>query len=135
MAQFQMDGLDDLMSQLESMADMTERAPRMIDAAAPILVKNLKKNIGAAVSLEYSTGELAASVKATNAKINQYGCFAAISVSGKDHKGVRNAEKLAYMEYGTSKQLPHPVLQKSVNESETHVLEKMQEVFNAEVGE
>ena len=42
-------------------------------------------------------------------------------------------KKMVYMEYGTSKQDPTPVLTKAIKDSESAVLNKMQEVFNREV--
>ena len=37
------------------------------------------------------------------------------------------------LEFGTSKQPPTPFLQSAVNDAESEVLNKMQEVFNREV--
>lgn len=42
-------------------------------------------------------------------------------------------EKMVYMEYGARNSTAHPVLSKAINDSESAVLEKMQEVFNREV--
>ena len=53
--------------------------------------------------------------------------------TGRDEKGVRNMEKMVYMEYGTSKQEATPVLSPAVRKAEDPVTEKMQEVFNREV--
>lgn len=139
MARVQLDGLDDLMEELEKYSDIGKVAPKMIDSATPILEKNIKKNIQQAANRGYATGELAESVKATEAKQNNYGYFAAVGVTGTDSRGVRNGEKMAYLEYGTMKDgkqrtAPHPVMQRSINESETPCLEKMQQVFDMEVG-
>ncbi len=139
MAKFEISGLDMLIEELEKLADLTQVAPKMVDAATPILVKNLKNNIQTAVGSGYATGALVESVHATDAKMNQYGCFAAVGPTGTDAKGVRNAEKLAYLEYGTSQngkrhQSPRPVMARTLHESEDAVLKKMQEVFDAEVG-
>jgi HK97 gp10 family phage protein len=122
------------MNQLEKMSDVSVVAPKMIDAATPIVANNLAKNIRAATNRGYSKGNLAKSVHATKAKMNNYGFFAAVGVIGKDEKGIRNAEKLAYMEYGTSKQAAHPVMKKTINESEADCIDKMQSVFNQEAG-
>lgn len=43
-------------------------------------------------------------------------------------------EKAVYMEFGTSKQAATPIISPAVRESEAAVLEKMQEVFDREVG-
>lgn len=134
MARFEMDGMDELMEELEAMADLSEIAPKMINAATPTVVENLSKNIHSAADRGYATGELESAVHATKAKQNNYGYFAAVGVTGTDSKGMRNGEKMAYLEYGTSKQEAHPVMAKTVNESEDTCIEKMQEIFNREVG-
>lgn len=133
MARFEMNGMDELINQLENMADLSETALKMIDAATPTIEKNLAKNIHAAANRGYATGELEKSVHSTKAKQNNYGYFAAVGVIGTDSKGVRNGEKLAYLEYGTTTQDAHPVMAKTVNESEKECIEKMQEVFEQEV--
>ena len=53
---------------------------------------------------------------------------------GKDRKGVRNNEKLAYLNYGTSKQGAKPVVGKAVKNAEGKCLEIMQEKFNEVTG-
>lgn len=131
MANFHLEGIDGLVQQLENLADLSELAPKMIDAAKPTVAESLKKNIRIAADRGYATGELAESVTATKTRLNNYGYFASVLVSGTDTKGVRNGEKLAYLEYGTSTQTAHPVMQKTVNESEQGAIQKMQDVFNA----
>lgn len=133
MARFEMEGIDELIKQLESMEDMSDTALKMIDAVTPVVEKNLAKNIHAAANRGYATGELEKSVHSTKAKQNNHGYFAAVGVIGTDSKGVRNGEKLAYLEYGTSTQDAHPVMAKTVNESEKECMETMQQVFDQEV--
>ena len=53
----------------------------------------------------------------------------AVRPVGTDSKGVRNAEKMGYKEYGTSKQPAKPVLKKAVKKSEKECLEIMQKAF------
>jgi hypothetical protein len=43
-------------------------------------------------------------------------------------------EKLAWLEYGTKKQTPTPILTKAIKDSQSAVEKKMQEVFEREVG-
>lgn len=131
-----MNGIDDIMRQLEGLADATDEvAAKMINTATPILEKNLSKNVQAAANRGYATGQLAASVKATKARANEYGCYAVVTAQGKNTRGVRNAEELAYLEYGTPRgQVAHPVIQKSINESESECLKVMQQVFEQETG-
>ncbi len=46
---------------------------------------------------------------------------------------MRNAEKLVYMEYGTSTEPPTPVLTKALKDAEPAVTAKMQDIYNQEV--
>jgi len=95
----------------------------------PILERNLKKEL----SKHRRTGDMLDSVKKTKAgRSPKGGYFAVIRPTGKDSKGVRNMEKLAHAEYGTSKQSPTPILTKAINDSKPAVLHKMQEVFEKE---
>lgn len=132
MADFEFKGIDDFIEELKQLENLEEIAPKMIDEATPIVKKNMKKYIHEAANRGYATGTLENAVNATKAKVNNYGYFAAVLVRGKDEKGVRNAEKLAYLEYGTGKQTAHPIMEKVVNDSEDDVIKKMQEVFDRE---
>jgi HK97 gp10 family phage protein len=131
-----MNGVDDLMKQLERLEKSTEEiAEKMVDSGKQILEKNVTKNVQTAANRGYATGELAESIKAGKTSHNEHGCYSVIRPTGKDSKGVRNGEKLAYLEYGVpGKQAPHPVLTKSVNESETDCLKEMQRIFDRETG-
>lgn len=134
MARFEVEGIDDIMKELETLGDIDAVAPKMINAAAPVLIKSMKKNISKATNRGYATGELEASIRATNARQNIYGYFSAVGPTGSDSKGVRNAEKMVYLEYGVSgKQEAHPVMAKTLHESEEEVIDVMQSIFNAEV--
>lgn len=136
MAKFTMHGTDDFISQLEALSSGIGRVQeKMINGAAPILKDAMSDNIRAAADRGYATGALASSVRATKAKKNNYGYFAAVRVTGKDKKGVRNGEKLAYLEYGVEGgQQAHPVMAKTMRQSEEAVVRKMQEVFDQETG-
>lgn len=127
---FQTMGFDELEKELNKIADGERIACEAIDTAAPTLEKTLKNEIKSVTTQEYSTGDLAKSIKATKAKVNRYGCFAAVKPTGTDSKGVRNGEKMAYMEYGTSKQEPKPVLRKVINKSEKECLDIMQRKYD-----
>lgn len=116
-------------------------AIKAVNAAAPVIEKNMKAEIASAANRvdgkgrPYSTGELAASVSATDARENAYGVFSAVRPTGKDKKGTRNAEKMAYLEYGvaTHGQEPHPIRQKVIRQSEEKCLKIMKEVIDSEV--
>ncbi len=120
----------DFIKQLGRLADVDRIAPQMIDEAIPILESNVKVE----VAKHKRTGALANSVKKTKAKKNKYGYYASVRPTGKDKKGVRNMEKMVYLEYGTKKQPARPTLTKAIKDSESAVLDKMQEVFSREVG-
>lgn len=124
-------GFEDLEKQLAAMGNIADdTADEMIDSATPILKKELKKCIRQVTTEEYSTGELEKSIIATKSKVNGYGHFAAVMPTGKDAKGVRNGEKMAYLEYGTSKQNAKPVLGKAIAKAEPECEKAMQEKFN-----
>jgi hypothetical protein len=126
---FQFDA--DLTRQLERLANFDEIAPKVIDGAIPVLETKVK----AEASKHRLTGDMLNSIKATKASKNEYGWFATVRPTGKDRNGVRNMEKLAHAEYGTSKQVATPILTKAINDAQQEVTEKMQEIFNQEVGE
>lgn len=129
MARFNATGIDDLMKDL-SQLDVDRIAPIMLEEAAPVLEENVKRH----TALHRDTGALQKSVKRTKAKRGKDGYSIVIRPTGTDEKGVRNMEKAAYLEYGTSKQRATPVLSPAARESETTVCNKMQEVFEREIG-
>lgn len=128
MANFSMQGIDDLMAGLSSM-EFDEIAPAMLEEAAPIVERAVKSR---ALSHK-DTGAMAESIKPIKASQTGDGYSITVRPTGKDKKGVRNMEKAAYLEYGTSKQAATPVLSPAVRESEEKVTQKMQEVFDKEV--
>lgn len=146
MAKFTFNIDPDFVKSLGRMADVEEYAPKMIDEAIPILEKNFK-----AEALKHrDTGDMVQSIKSTKAGKSKYGGYYAVTRptgyasrgwkysrtkknAGKQEK-LLNMEKLVYLEYGTSDQPATPILTKAINDSEKPVMEKMQEVFNREVG-
>ena len=120
----------EFIKQLGKLADVERVAPKMIDEAMPILEANVKKELGN----HRRTGDMIDSVKKTKAgKSKRGGYYSVVRPTGKDRNGVRNMEKLAHAEYGTSKQPATPILTKAIKDSEAEVLQKMQEVFEREV--
>ena len=131
MGKFDFNIPDDFIKQLGKLADVDRIAPQMIDEAIPILERNVKQE-----SVKHKvSGDMYKSIKATKTGKNKYGYYAAVRPTGSDSKGVRNMEKMVYLEYGTSAQPATPVLTKAIKDSENAVMEKMQEVFDREVGE
>ena len=55
-----------------------------------------------------------------------YGHYVMVTAEGKDKKGVRNNEKLAYLNYGTQKQQARPVISPAIKSSESDCLKIMQ---------
>lgn len=134
MARLEVSGFDEFLSDLDDLVDnLDEIIDDCLDEAAPTLVESLKSEIEKAADRGYATGELAASIVPTRAKANAYGHFAAIRPVGEDERGVRNGEKLAYLEYGTSKQQPHPVMQKALKKAEPQTIETIQKRFEEHV--
>ena len=130
MAKFSFVVPPDFEKQLGALADVDRIAPKMLEAAEPILTRNIKKELLA----HRRTAALEKSVKKTKTRRDKYGAWEIIiRPTGKDEKGVRNMEKLAYIEYGTTKQTPTPILTKALKDSEAAVLAKMQAVYNEEI--
>lgn len=130
MAKFDFEIDPEFIKHLGRLADVDRIAPQMIDEAMPILERNVK----AEVSKHVVSGDLLRSIKITKAKKTKGGgYYACVRPTGKDKKGVRNMEKMVYLEYGTSQQSPTPTLTKAIKDSESAVLKKMQEVFEREV--
>lgn len=128
MAKFEVHGIDDFMKAL-SQIDLDRIAPKMLEESVPIL----EKSIRSAAEKHKDTGAMAGSIKATGASVNERGHYICVRPTGRDEKGVRNMEKMVYMEYGTSKQDATPVLSPAVRKAEDRVTEKMREVFSREV--
>ncbi len=131
---FTMDGIDDLIRQLEASGNIENIAPMMIEESIPILEEELKKVVQQEADRGYATGELVRSIKKSRSMRNEYGYFGIVRPTGKDSNGVRNMEKLAYLHYGTAKQPARPVVNKAVFHVERRVIDKMQEVYNREAG-
>ncbi len=135
MAKFSGKGIDNLINKLNRLGnEADEIAKEAIDAASPTLEQTFKQCISEVTNRvdpngkPYSTGELSDSIEATPAVTNAYGNYAAVRPTGVDSKGMRNGEKMAYLEYGTSKQAPRPCIKKAVNRSKKKCMEQMQRV-------
>ncbi len=127
MARFDIEGIDDLMNELNYL-DVERIAPMMLEEAEPILKKEVVKQ----VEKHKDTGDLVKYIKTTGAERTKNGYYLAVRPTGKDRKGVRNMEKLAYLEYGTGREAARPVLTKAVHAAEDEVIKKMQEVYDRE---
>lgn len=120
-------GLKELISSLSSV-DISVIAPDALEAAAPIV----KSKMIALARQHSRTGAMVRSIKTGKAKIqkDEYTIFTGPSGTDPD-TGVRNMEKLAYLEYGVrGKQVATPVILPTVRSTRDEVLAKMQEIFN-----
>ena len=117
--------LTELISDLTSL-DVDMMTDEMIRAAEPVMVESLTRH---ARKHKYS-GSMIKSIKSTGIKRNKNGKYLVVRPTGKDKDGVRNMEKMAYLEYGTIKQKATPVLTPAVREAEHQIESKMNEIFN-----
>lgn len=131
MAKFEFQMPDDFIKQLGKLADVDRLAPKMLEGAAPILVRTLKAKV--ANTQQSELGDMYKSIKMSKTYSNKNGHFLVVRPTGKDKYGKRNMDKFAYMEFGTSKQPARPMMQAAINDAKTEVLDKMQEIFNEEV--
>lgn len=129
MAEMNINFPDDLIKTLNELGQIENHAPKIIDAAIPILERSVRSAV-ASNKGDYTTGALARSIKATKARINKYGCYAAVRPTGTDEKGISNMQKLVEKELGNSRQQARPVVDAATNAVEGEVLEIMQEEFN-----
>ncbi len=129
---------DSLLKMLsENLSKVDEIAPKMLEEAAPIVVDAMKRKA------PVSTGKMRDGIKAQKPTKTKSGAHVLpIVFTGsetrktKDGKSTKipNAIKAAVTEYGKSNQEAQPFIRPAVAETEKEVVEKMQEVFNREVG-
>ena len=136
MARFNIDAdFDDFSNALNSV-DFAYIAPKALKNSAPItervLIEKSRAHIG-------ETGRMHASIKTYKVKKKGDGFTVFIGPSGSDRNGVRNMEKMAYLEYGVKgidklgrrrNQPPTPVLTPTIQETKADVYDKMQTIFN-----
>ena len=109
-----------------------EICSEILKAGVPILKREIIKR----ASFHRRTGEMVKSIKETEPKKNRYGWYTSVRPTGTDSKGVRNMEKMAYLEYGAVHhgQPATPVLSPAVNACEDEVLAAMQQEFDRRTG-
>lgn len=120
----------DLELELQSLANLDAVAPKMINAGLDIVEPELMRRAAA----HQVTGEMLASIRRTEPAQKNGGYSGAVRPTGTGRKGVRNMEKMAFMEYGTSHQRATPIIAPTIDATETRVLDVMEQVFNREVG-
>lgn len=157
MAYFRVEFPDDLMKQITKTAS-DETSRRILKESIPILAESVRNVIQAEHSdpERGASGELAKSITAFEPYKTKDGTWIVSAAptgkaKGQMKKGkvfarskhgtmtsgqaLYNSDKLFFLEYGTEKQDPKPVLQKATNIAYSDVVNKMQEVYNREVGE
>ena len=94
----------------------------------------LQEEVVAEASKHKDTGAMAASIKPTGLMAGYGGgYYMCTRPTGRDKKGVRNMEKMVYLEFGVKGRPATPVITSAVIRAEPRVLQAMQEVFNREV--
>lgn len=142
---------EDLLKQLNRLENNDEICRIMLRESIPILAKSLSNTIKAT---HVDTGDLYRSIEAFEPrktsegvwivsagpsgkarKLKKAGSVYKKSKSGRKSSGTAlwNSDKLFYLEYGTSKQAPSPIMTKATNDAEQAVIESLQEVFDREV--
>lgn len=100
----------------------------MLKAGAEILI-NAQKEEAQAMKIR-DTGDFIKSIKAGNVKKGSEGSYVDVYPQGKDHKGVRNAEKGFIAEYGTSKIKPRPWMRTANEKSAEEVTAAEKEIWD-----
>ena len=133
MADFSVNGIDELAAQLKKLGQLGNDAlvEEMLEAGAEVVVDEWKKGIKSAVKTKRSTGELEASVTTVKGiqKINDASAKT-IYPAGKDSKGVRNAEKAFILHYGKSGQPATLFVDDVENKAEDKAADAMEKIFN-----
>lgn len=106
--------------------DVDKMTDEMIKAAEPVMIESLRSH---AQKHKYS-GTMIASIKSTGVKQNKLGKYLVVRPTGRDKNGVRNMEKMAYLEYGTYKQKATPVVTPAVKDVESRIEKQYQDIFD-----
>lgn len=122
---------EDFIKSLGSLAQVERYAPKMIEEALPIVRDKLKAKIEQEGHVV--TRDLVDSIKCSKVKESPNGGYIGNAFpSGTNREGVRNAEVLVYLEYGTSTQDATGIITRTLRSCEKEVEAKMQEVFERE---
>ena len=159
-AGFYLDGVDEFMERLESLAgDIDGAMEDAVQAGGVILTEELTKAVHRAADRGYSKGTLEASIRSDGIKNVDGGKLTTIYPHGKDthSKGyyskvigtskrghaitrrasaggsVRNYDKLWYLEHGTARQAARPFMAQAVNSARPKVMKAMQHEIDAAV--
>lgn len=136
MATLNITGMDELLKKLEKLSNQSEVeniAKKAVTAAQPINESAMRSAIAGVEYGPYATGSVSASISSTETKVNSYGVYAVALPTGRDAKGVRNAEKAAYLQYGAPNMSARPWRQSAVNAAEGACVKAMEEVIRSEM--
>ena len=125
MGKFDFNVPQEFIDKLERMQDSDVTTKKILKATVPILKRQVKKEC----EKHARTRSMVDSVDATNVKKNKIGWYVSVRPTGVDEKGVRNMEKMAHAEFGTSKQTATPILSKAIADCRDECLEKMIETY------
>ena len=101
MAKLEINGMDALLEDLGSIADLPDNVVEdILNAEADVIVEEQKKTARELWRGPYETGETAASIKKGKVKVTPYGKSISVYPQGKNKDGNRNAEVAFINEYG-----------------------------------
>lgn len=162
MAGFYLDGVDDFIAKLETLAgDIDGAMEDAVQAGGQVLTDEICEAVNRVTKpgSGYSQGTLVESIESDGIKNVNGGKMTTIYPHGTDthSKGylskvigtskrghaitrkasaggsVRNYDKLWYLEYGTSRQAARPFMTKAINDAKPKVMEAMQHEINAAI--
>ena len=137
MARVDVSGVDEVMTMFKELADqqkVNEAAVKAVNKATPALTREMSAAIASREYGPYATGSVSRSVRATRAKTNAYGVFSVAKPTGVDEKGTRNAEKAAYLQYGTPNMAARPWAETAVRMGEEKAAPILEDTFLDEMG-
>lgn len=142
MADISISGLDELEKALQRLAESADSiGMKAVDRAKPIVVKAVRAALTDAAGAGQATGAMVSSVAGTKTGINEYGVYTVVFPMGTDAKGVRNAEKAAYLNYGVRKgyrghqQAPTYWHDKAVSAAEKGCIDAIEKTVEEEAGQ
>ena len=136
MGSIEITGMDELLKKLEKLSNqgkVEQAAIKAVNAAQPLNEAAMRTAVASVEHGPYATGSVSGSVSSTSAKVNSYGVFSVARPTGRDKNGARNAEKAAYLQYGTPKMAARPWRQKAVNSAEKPCMKVMEEIWKTEM--
>lgn len=113
---------------------------KVLDAGSDVLLPEIEKALGSAITKGYETGELRASTSVKKVRkgkdpaniITFEGVTIRVTKKGKEHE-VRNNLKAAVIEYGKRDQAPMPFVRPTVARKRDDVVKAMSDVFDNEI--